>query len=90
MEKQANHREGDDKLQSVLVIGYNTRHIICSAKRAGYYVESVSHYEDADLMKCGDVTRFIRDEFPGVITDKDYADVKKLVRGLDYDHAILA
>ncbi|MGZ4906439.1 MAG: ATP-grasp domain-containing protein [Halobacteriota archaeon] len=90
MEKSANRRNRDDTLQRVLVIGYNTRHIICSAKRAGYYVESVSHYEDADLVKCGDVTRWIRDEFRGVITDKDYADVKKLVKGLDYDYAILA
>ena len=74
----------------VLVVGYNTRHIICSAKRAGFYVESVSHYEDSDLIKCGDVTRFIRDDFPGVITDADYTGVKELVRGLTYDHAILA
>ncbi|MGZ7167651.1 MAG: ATP-grasp domain-containing protein [Halobacteriota archaeon] len=90
MGKPASHRDADEKPQRVLVIGYNTRHIICSAKRAGYYVESVSHYEDADLIKCGDVTRFIRDEFPGVITDKDYADVRRLVKGLDYDYAILA
>jgi predicted ATP-grasp superfamily ATP-dependent carboligase len=74
----------------LLVIGYNTRHIICSAKRAGYYVESVSHYEDRDLIRCGDVTRFIRDEFAGVISDSDYAGVKALIKGLDYDHAILA
>jgi uncharacterized protein len=63
---------------------------MCSAKRAGFYVESVSHYADSDLIKCGDVTRFIRDEFPGVITDADYTGVKALVKGLAYDHAILA
>jgi len=74
----------------VLIVGYNTRHIMCSAKRAGFYVESVSHYEDKDLIECGDVTRFIRDEFPGVITAADFSEVKALVRGLDYDHAILA
>lgn len=90
MRKSANRYDDYAKLQRILVIGYNTRHIICSAKRAGYYVESVSHYEDSDLIKCGDVTRFIRDEFPGVMTDSDYADVKKLVKGLDYDYAILA
>jgi uncharacterized protein len=74
----------------VLVVGYNTRHIICSAKRARYYVESVSYYEDSDLAKCGDVTHFIRDEFPGVITDADLSSVKELVRGITYDYAILA
>jgi predicted ATP-grasp superfamily ATP-dependent carboligase len=72
-----------------LVVGYNTRHIVCSAKRAGFYVESVSHYEDSDLIKCGDVTRFIRDEFPEVITDADYRSLKALVMGSSYDHAIL-
>jgi len=76
--------------QRILVIGYNTRHIICSAKRAGYYVESLSHYEDRDLIKCGNVTRFIRDEFPGIISDSNYAGVKALVGRLDYDYAILA
>ena len=81
-------RRGAD--QRILIIGYNTRHIICSAKRAGYYVESVSHYEDRDLIKCGDVTHFIRDEFPGITSDSDHASVKELVGGLDYDHAILA
>ncbi len=89
MEKSVNHRH-EGAPERVLVIGYNTRHIICSAKRAGYYVESVSHYDDADLAQCSDVTRFIRDEFPGVITDRDYTDVLQLVKGLDYDHAILA
>jgi predicted ATP-grasp superfamily ATP-dependent carboligase len=81
--------QSDEQLR-VLVIGYNTRHITCSAKRAGFYVEAVSHYKDHDLIKCGDVTRFIRDEFPGVITDADFKSVKALVRGLEYDHAILA
>ncbi len=90
MAKSAEHHEESENRQRILVVGYNTRHIICSAKRAGYYVESVSHYNDDDLLKCGDVTRLIRDEFPGVITDKDYTDVKRLVKGLDYDHAILA
>jgi uncharacterized protein len=78
-----------DESLRVLVVGYNTRHIACSAKRAGFYVESVSHYEDSDLIKCGDVTRFIRDEFPEVITDADYRSLKALVMGSSYDHAIL-
>jgi predicted ATP-grasp superfamily ATP-dependent carboligase len=80
----------DTRPTRILVVGYNTRHIICSAKRAGYFVESVSHYPDTDLIKCGDVTRFIRDEFPGIITNADYSGVNALVKDLDYDHAILA
>jgi predicted ATP-grasp superfamily ATP-dependent carboligase len=74
----------------VLVVGYNTRHIVCSAKRAGFYVESVSHYEDRDLIKCGDVTRLIRDASPDVDTDADYRSLKALLSGISYDYAILA
>ena len=42
------------------------------------------------MIKCGDITRFIRDEFPEVIIDADYRNLKALVRGISYDHAILA
>jgi predicted ATP-grasp superfamily ATP-dependent carboligase len=73
-----------------LVVGYNTRHIVCSAKRAGFHVESVSYYEDSDLIKCGVVTHCFRDESPGVITDTDFKSLKALVTGIPYDHAILA
>jgi uncharacterized protein len=74
----------------VLVVGYNTRHIVCSAKRAGFYVESVSYYEDSDLIKCGDITHFIREECPRAITDAYYGSLKAFVRGISYDQAILA
>lgn len=79
-----------DEPLRVLVVGYNTRHIVCSAKRAGFHVESVSYYEDSDLIKCGDVTHCFRDESPGVITDTDFKSLKALVTGIPYDHAILA
>ena len=38
--------------ESILVLGYNTRYIACSARRAGYKVYSVSHYDDIDLVNC--------------------------------------
>lgn len=41
-------------VESVLVIGYNARVIACSAKRAGYKVYSVSHYDDLDQARCSD------------------------------------
>ncbi|HMK46723.1 MAG TPA: ATP-grasp domain-containing protein [Methanocella sp.] len=37
---------------SVLVIGYNSRLVACSAKRAGYKVYSIGHYNDLDLCQC--------------------------------------
>ena len=36
----------------ILVIGFNTRHIVCSARRAGHTVYSLSHYNDVDLKAC--------------------------------------
>ena len=37
---------------SVLVVGYNSRLVACSAKRAGYRVYSLGHYNDLDLCRC--------------------------------------
>ncbi len=76
--------------KKVLIIGYNARHVICSAKRAGYNVTSVSHFLDCDLKKCGDRTLTIKEEFTGFLTDLDYSSVKSAIEGIEYDSAILA
>ncbi|MCL7415429.1 MAG: ATP-grasp domain-containing protein [ANME-2 cluster archaeon] len=36
----------------ILVLGINTRHIACSAARAGYTVHTLSSFNDIDLMEC--------------------------------------
>jgi predicted ATP-grasp superfamily ATP-dependent carboligase len=36
----------------ILVVGYNARVMACPARRAGYEVYSLSHYDDLDLLKC--------------------------------------
>ncbi|MGZ4885578.1 MAG: ATP-grasp domain-containing protein [Halobacteriota archaeon] len=72
------------------MVGYNTRHIVCSAKRAGFSVEAVSHYEDNDLIKCGDTTHLTRDLSPEVRTDADYKSLKALLSRISYDYAILS
>ena len=38
----------------VLVIGVNTRHIACSASRAGYTVYTLGRFNDVDLKACSD------------------------------------
>lgn len=38
----------------VLVIGVNTRHIACSANRAGYTVYTLGRFKDVDLKVCSD------------------------------------
>lgn len=39
---------------NVLVIGVNTRHIACSASRAGYTVYTLGRFNDVDLKACSD------------------------------------
>ena len=39
---------------NVMVIGVNTRHIDCSASRAGYTVYTLSKFNDLDLKACSD------------------------------------
>lgn len=40
----------------VLVIGFNTRHIACSARRAGHTVYSLGRFDDIDLGDCSDIS----------------------------------
>lgn len=66
--------------RSVLVLGWNSRGIACSAKRAGYKVYSVSHYDDLDLMEC--VEEGVRfEDHPGNV--KPFLDKYKV------DHVVL-
>jgi predicted ATP-grasp superfamily ATP-dependent carboligase len=39
-------------MQNILVIGFSTRSIVCSASRAGYTVCSIDAFRDFDLQKC--------------------------------------
>jgi predicted ATP-grasp superfamily ATP-dependent carboligase len=40
--------------RKILVMGYNTRHIVCSAHRSGYKVYSLDHFGDVDLLRCAE------------------------------------
>lgn len=39
-------------MQNILVIGFDTRNIVCSANRAGYTVCSIDAFRDLDLQEC--------------------------------------
>ena len=39
-------------MQNILVIGFSTRSIVCSATRAGYTVCSIDAFQDLDLQEC--------------------------------------
>ncbi|MHC1566223.1 MAG: ATP-grasp domain-containing protein [Candidatus Syntropharchaeia archaeon] len=40
------------EIQKILVIGFNTRHIVCSGRRAGYEVYASDAFGDVDLRRC--------------------------------------
>ena len=39
-------------MQNILIIGFNTRNVVCSASRAGYTVCSIDAFCDFDLQEC--------------------------------------
>jgi uncharacterized protein len=46
-------------MQNILVIGFNTRNVVCSASRAGYKVCSIDAFCDFDLQKCAYSSKFL-------------------------------
>lgn len=66
--------------ESVLVIGYNSRVVACSARRAGYKVYSVGHYDDLDLLKCVE-RQSTFEHHP--------EDLKKFLKQFDVDHIVM-
>lgn len=44
-------------MKDVLIIGYSTRNIVCSARRAGYNVYSIDAFTDLDLVECASGSR---------------------------------
>jgi len=66
-------------LGKILVIGSSVRHIVCSARRAGYDVISIDFFDDLDLLEC----------------DKDHIKIEddrldRAIAGLAFDYAILS
>lgn len=46
-------------MQNILVIGFDTRNIVCSASRAGYTVCSIDAFCDFDLQECARASIFL-------------------------------
>lgn len=68
------------EIRSVLVVGYNTRPVVFSAKRLGMKVYSVDHYGSLDLADnsdyCLSILEEYQDESDGIFNDR--FEVKKL------------
>jgi Predicted ATP-dependent carboligase related to biotin carboxylase len=46
-------------MQNILVIGFSTRNVVCSASRAGYTVCSIDAFCDFDLQDCAYASKFL-------------------------------
>ncbi len=46
-------------MQNILVIGFDTRNVVCSASRAGYTVCSIDAFCDLDMRKCTYASAFL-------------------------------
>ncbi|HID27532.1 MAG TPA: ATP-grasp domain-containing protein [Methanosarcinales archaeon] len=64
----------------ILVIGYSTRYIVCSAKRAGYKVFSLDCFGDVDLRQCAYSSFLFEDPIS--------ADIESIIRDYIMDYGI--
>ncbi|PHP45262.1 hypothetical protein B6V01_004825 [Methanosarcinales archaeon ex4572_44] len=69
-------------MRDVLVIGYNTRHICRSAKRAGFNVFSIEHFGDRDIFDTADGVAIFEEDEP------TFEKIKGLMDGFEYDTII--
>ncbi|MCQ1537163.1 ATP-grasp domain-containing protein [Methanosarcina sp. KYL-1] len=74
-------------MQNVLIIGFDTRNIVCSAKRAGYTVCSIDAFMDQDLRECAYASAFLECRSPRELRKLDPARIKEQMEtfGLEFD-----
>ena len=69
-------------MRDVLVLGYNTRHICRSAKRAGFNVFSIEHFGDLDIFDTADEVVVFEEDEPS------FGKIKRLMDSFEYDTII--
>lgn len=74
-------------MQNILIIGFDTRNIVCSAKRAGYTVCSIDAFQDHDLRECAYASARLECTDPKELRKLDPALILKQMEGfgLDFD-----
>ena len=77
-------------MQNILVIGFDTRNIVCSAKRAGYTVCSIDAFRDHDLRKCAYASALLECRDPVELRKLDPAHILEQMEGfcLDFDAVV--
>ncbi|HWR25955.1 MAG TPA: ATP-grasp domain-containing protein [Methanosarcina sp.] len=74
-------------MQNILVIGFSTRSIVCSAHRAGYTVCSIDAFRDFDLQECAYSSALLEYKTPEELHNLDPAKIKAQIStfGLKFD-----
>ena len=74
-------------MQNILVIGFNTRNIVCSASRAGYTVCSIDAFRDLDLQECAYASALLECRTAKELHQLDVSRIKAQMAafGLEFD-----
>lgn len=81
-------------MENILVIGFNTRNIVCSARRAGYRVFSLDAFQDFDLQRCAYASTLLEYRTAKELHQLDSSRIKNQINefgldGLELDAVIL-
>ena len=78
-------------MQDILVIGYSTRNIVCSGKRAGYNVYSINVFADSDLVGCAAESKMFDPDEVFDVKDISRERIVELIEsfGVDFDAIVL-
>lgn len=74
-------------MQNILVIGYNNRNIVCSARRAGYNVCSIDAFRSLDLQECAYASALLEHKAEPKLIELDVSKIKAqmVAFGLEFD-----
>jgi uncharacterized protein len=78
-------------MQNILVIGFNTRNVVCSASRAGYTVCSIDAFCDLDLQDCAYASTFLECRTVQELHQLEASRIKAQMAefGLEFDALVL-
>jgi uncharacterized protein len=74
-------------MQNILVIGFSTRNVVCSASRAGYTVCSIDAFCDLDMRECTHASAFLECKTVQELHQLDASRIKAQMAefGLEFD-----
>lgn len=74
-------------MQNILVIGYNNRNIVCSARRAGYNCCSIDAFRFLDLQECSHASALLEHRAEPKLIELDVSKIKAqmVAFGLEFD-----